>query len=147
MTTPAQVRKAALALPGVEEDSGEFSVHGTVFVTVTTGKTLVLHPDTDGAPQNTPLAELNGMETNHWVRRAWFAAAPSELAGPLAAADDAVAGEVGDLPRAIGNPATKALVAHGVTSLADLAGHALDDVAQWHGVGPKAIRILRDAVT
>lgn len=144
MTTPAQIRKAALALPEVEETDWSFAVRGTVFATVT-GKgasaTLTLFPDSTSV-----LADLNGMESNHLVRQAFLAAAPDDLAAPLIAAESAVAGEVGDLPKAIGNPATKALVSHGITSLADLSGYSLDEVASWHGVGAKAVDILRDSL-
>lgn len=145
MTTPAQIRKAALALPEVEETDGTFAVRGTVFATVT-GKgasaTLTVLPDST----TSALADINGMESNHLVRQAWLAAAPEELSAPLVAAESAVAGEVGDLPKAIGNPATKALVAHGITSLDDLSGYSLDEVGSWHGVGAKAVDILRDAL-
>lgn len=159
MTTPAQIRKAALSLPEVTEtatdESKEFSVRGVIFATVA-GKganaTLTLHPDTGtdtdatDAPQGIALGDLNGMESNHRVRQAWLAAAPDKLTAPLIASESAVAGEVGDLPKAIGNPATKALVAHGITSLSDLAEVSLDDVASWHGVGSKAVEVLREAL-
>ena len=49
------------------------------------------------------------------------------------------------LPK-IGAPATRALAAAGVTSLADVRRSSLDDMAALHGVGPKAIRLLREAL-
>lgn len=44
----------------------------------------------------------------------------------------------------IGRPATGALIDAGYTSLADLPAD-LDELADLHGVGPKAIRLLEDA--
>jgi hypothetical protein len=49
------------------------------------------------------------------------------------------------LPR-IGAPATRALAAIGVTTLEGVAQHTADDLAALHGVGPKAIRILGEAL-
>lgn len=50
-----------------------------------------------------------------------------------------------ELPR-IGQPATRALAAIGVTRLSQVAEHRADDLAALHGVGPKAIRILGEAL-
>jgi hypothetical protein len=50
-----------------------------------------------------------------------------------------------ELPR-IGAPATRALVAAGYTRLAQLHGVREADLLRLHGVGPKAIRILREAL-
>ncbi len=50
------------------------------------------------------------------------------------------------LPRAIGAPATRALAAAGVTTLDDLRGTDLDELLRLHGVGPRAVRILREAL-
>lgn len=44
----------------------------------------------------------------------------------------------------IGRPATGALVDAGYGSLADLPAD-LDELAGLHGVGPKALRLLREA--
>lgn len=51
-----------------------------------------------------------------------------------------------DLPPSIGNPARRALGAGNVTRLSDLSVIAEADVASWHGVGPKALDILRRAL-
>jgi hypothetical protein len=51
----------------------------------------------------------------------------------------------GRLPR-IGAPATRALAARGITRLADLTHHRSEDLLDLHGVGPKAIRLLRAAL-
>jgi predicted flap endonuclease-1-like 5' DNA nuclease len=50
------------------------------------------------------------------------------------------------LPRAIGSPATRALATVGITTLDDVRAADLDELAQLHGVGPRAIRVLRDAL-
>lgn len=54
-------------------------------------------------------------------------------------------GTVGDLPRGLGRPATRALVANGITSLADAATWTEADLLALHGVGPKAISVLDEA--
>jgi predicted flap endonuclease-1-like 5' DNA nuclease len=46
----------------------------------------------------------------------------------------------------IGAPATGALRLAGYTRLDQLAGVPERDLAQLHGVGPKALRILREAL-
>ncbi len=51
-----------------------------------------------------------------------------------------------DLPRDIGRPATGALLAAGYTRLEQLAGVPERELAALHGVGPKAIRLLREAL-
>ena len=51
----------------------------------------------------------------------------------------------GDLPK-IGAPATRALAAAGVTSLAGVRRSSIDDLAALHGVGPKALRLLRETL-
>lgn len=79
MTTPAQIRKAALALPDVVEvGKGVFEVRGVPFATLTPEKILRLEEQDDVA-----LDEVNGMQSNALVRQAWFAAAPEDLAGRL----------------------------------------------------------------
>lgn len=48
------------------------------------------------------------------------------------------------LPTAIGTPATRALNAEGITRLDQVAEWSESRLLQLHGVGPKAIRILRE---
>jgi len=48
-----------------------------------------------------------------------------------------------DLPRAIGRPANAALVANGITTLEQVAALTDRELLGLHGVGPKAVRILR----
>lgn len=53
---------------------------------------------------------------------------------------------VGDLPDAIGKTAARELAAHGVTSLASYATWSRSELLAIHGVGPKAVRILDEAL-
>jgi predicted flap endonuclease-1-like 5' DNA nuclease len=48
------------------------------------------------------------------------------------------------LPR-IGAPATRALNGIGITQLSQLRKYTESEILRLHGVGPKAIRILREA--
>ena len=50
------------------------------------------------------------------------------------------------LPTTIGRPATNAFLVAGITCLEDVAQHAEAELAALHGVGPKAIGILKDAL-
>jgi hypothetical protein len=54
--------------------------------------------------------------------------------------------ETTPLPR-IGVPATRALAAAGINSLDDLRNRGVDALTDLHGVGPKAIRILKVALS
>jgi hypothetical protein len=49
-------------------------------------------------------------------------------------------------PPGVSGPALRALHAAGVRSVADLAGWAEADLAALHGVGPKALAVLRAAL-
>jgi hypothetical protein len=50
------------------------------------------------------------------------------------------------LPRNIGAPATRALTAAGYTNLRQLANVPVADLKKLHGVGPKALRLLQEAL-
>jgi hypothetical protein len=50
-----------------------------------------------------------------------------------------------ELPR-IGAPATRALAAVGITRPSQLTEHRAVDLLELHGVGPRAIAILRQAL-
>ncbi|MFE2233497.1 DNA-binding protein [Streptomyces sp. NPDC059442] len=50
------------------------------------------------------------------------------------------------LPRGIGAPATRALTAAGYTRLDQFAGVPTAELLRLHGVGPKAVRVLREAL-
>ena len=53
---------------------------------------------------------------------------------------------VGDLPDEIGKTAARELSSHGITSLQQVADHSKRELLAIHGVGPKAIAILGDAL-
>ena len=53
--------------------------------------------------------------------------------------------QIGDLPP-IGRPAKSALIAAGIGSLAQVAACSRSQLLAMHGVGPKAVRILEDAL-
>ncbi|MFC4353977.1 hypothetical protein ACFO0S_02705 [Chryseomicrobium palamuruense] len=50
------------------------------------------------------------------------------------------------LPQTIGKPATRALHAHSIYTLEELCMKSLEEVKAYHGVGPKAIKILSVAL-
>ena len=51
-----------------------------------------------------------------------------------------------DLPRSIGRPATDALNYIGVTTLSQVDQLSDKELLSIHGVGPKAVRILREVI-
>lgn len=53
---------------------------------------------------------------------------------------------VGDLPNEIGKTAARELSLNGITSLEQVASHTTKELLAIHGVGPKAIRILGEAL-
>lgn len=50
------------------------------------------------------------------------------------------------LPRNIGAPATRALTAAGYSRLSQLANVPAAELEKLHGVGPKALRLLQEAL-
>ncbi len=50
-----------------------------------------------------------------------------------------------ELPR-IGAPATRALAAAGVTRLSEVTGWSEAELLALHGVGPRAVRLLSEAL-
>lgn len=50
------------------------------------------------------------------------------------------------LPRGIGRAATAALEEAGVTTLSEVARWSAAELLALHGVGPKAVRVLREAL-
>ncbi|MGI3229555.1 hypothetical protein ACRJ4B_43180 [Streptomyces sp. GTA36] len=171
MTSLAQLRRTALSLPGTAERSTgsgtkSFTVRDKRFAslgkddyvqlhlpTADADEVLAAHPTAEPLTRGTthigvrlPIGDINGQQLNHWVRRAWLAHAPGRLAAQAQAADTAAAGEVGDLPRAIGNPATRALANVGITTLAQVAEMSEAELLAMHGVGPKAVRLLGEAL-
>jgi hypothetical protein len=55
-------------------------------------------------------------------------------------------GPASDLPPGIGAPARRAIEGAGYTRLDQLAGVSEAGVLKLHGVGPKALRLLRQAL-
>ncbi|QKG21034.1 MmcQ/YjbR family DNA-binding protein [Actinomadura verrucosospora] len=166
MTTLVQLRKAALSHPGTAEEAAPgtvaFTVGGKRFASMgedgllelrlpasDVEELLTAHPTAQPPVRGVvrvAIGDVNGQQLNHWVRRAWLSQAPKRLAARVAAGDTAKPGEVGDLPKAIGGPATRALAGAGITTLAQVAALTDAELLAMHGVGPKAVRILREAL-
>ncbi|MCE7000745.1 hypothetical protein LZG04_38910 [Saccharothrix sp. S26] len=164
MTTIARLRKTALSLPEAERDDLVFTVRGKRFASVDeddrvqlhlpaaqVDEFLAAHPTaerlTRGATTvgaRVPLGDLDGQRLDHWVRQAWLGRAPKRLAAQATAAT--VTDRAGDLPKGIGRPATHALAAAGVTTMAQVAELTDAELLALHGVGPKAVRVLREAL-
>lgn len=53
---------------------------------------------------------------------------------------------VGDLPNGIGKTAARVLSINGITSLRQVAEHSRKELLAMHGIGPKAIAILGEAL-
>lgn len=51
-----------------------------------------------------------------------------------------------DFPRGIGSPARNALALAGYTQLAQLTSARAEELLKLHGVGPKAVRLLGEAL-
>lgn len=170
MTSVARLRETALALPQVEEGTHfgmvAFFVRGKGFASVTiegmlqlrvtdedTETCLARHPTGErlvrtGKPIGfrVRLADITGQDLPELVRTAWRSRAPKRLVREVFGDEEGKAPLVGDLPAAIGKPATRALLGAGITTLADAADHSEAELLALHGVGPKAIRILAEAV-
>jgi hypothetical protein len=161
VTSRAQLRRAALDLAEtLAREDGSFAVAGRRFAALDGGAVVLCLAAGDlaefraafaeavvaDAGVRLDLARIDGQRLNHWVRRAWLAQAPPGLVARAAAADAAVAGGVGDLPKGIGGPASRALANAGITTLAQVAGMSDAALLAMHGVGPKAVRVLRAAL-
>lgn len=172
MTTTAQLRKAALALPETEEGTHfgkvSFSVRGKGFASVTEDGHVQLHLSDSDAEQalsrhpsgerlvrmgtpfgvRIPLDDVNGKDLNELVEQAWASRAPERLVSARRQAKTAEPPAGPDaLPRAIGRPATRALLVEGISSLGAVAACTRGELLALHGVGPKAVRILDEALT
>ena len=165
MTTLAHVRTAVKRLAEVARvdgaDTETWAVDGRTFLVVTADRAAVelVLPADDAAKVTTdipgasvlvhadvvagvrvPLGAMNGMQANAVIGRAWTHGAPDRLTEVSAAAVD------GDLPRSIGRPATSALHGAGIATLAELSTRAPTEIAALHGVGPRAVRLLDEAL-
>lgn len=167
MTTKAQLRKAALYLPEVEEGTHfglpAYKVRGKGFASLTedgaaqlrmteqdvaltvqrvpTAAVISRNGKTIGV--SVPLADVDGMVLNNLVRKSWLSVAPKALANSYrAAAEGAAPSGPDSLPKAIGKPATQALLAAGVSSLSEVTKLSSSELLAMHGVGPKAVSLL-----
>lgn len=165
MTTAAQLRKAAMSMPEVDQGNHfgmtSFAVRGKGFAAIAEDGTVHLrlpddiaeaaleaHPSGErlvrmGMPIgiSLPVADINGKDLNALVRAAWISRAPKRLAAAITQPPEAR-----DLPASIGRPATAALTEAGITRLAQVAERTPEELLALHGVGPKAIRILARAL-
>ena len=168
MTTKAQLKKAALGLPETEEDAERglpvHRVRENVFAALsapgqaelqlpasTIADLLKRHPTAIKSGSEVielPLADVNGMELNSLVYRAWLHRAPAELAeaARAAKAGKPAADSEHGLPATIGRPATRALLLAGISTLEEVARHTEEELLALHGVGPRAIRLLGEAL-
>jgi hypothetical protein len=54
--------------------------------------------------------------------------------------------EDGDLPRGLAKPAVRALTGAGITRLEQLTALSESELSALHGIGPKAVTLLRDTL-
>ncbi|MFT4299763.1 MAG: hypothetical protein QM597_09040 [Aeromicrobium sp.] len=167
MTTLAHVRTALKRLPEVEQGTHvgmeSWSVAGHGFLTVTKERDAIRlrlpAEDTEQVLRDIPgstlvtrgdavlgvsigLEAMNGMQANAVIGRSWAHRAPKRLTKAATASS----GGDTDLPPGRGRPAASALRAAGIATLADVSGHRASEIAALHGVGPKAIRLLGEAL-
>jgi hypothetical protein len=155
-----RVRKGALALPEVEEGTHfgmvAFSVRGKNFVWVSKDQQHVrVHVPTDVVdstvaehPEAEPFVRMDttigvSLLLDRLLRDGWEAAAPKRLVAQHSQVS-AAARTIG-LP-AIGRPAASALGLAGITTLEKVAEHTEKELLALHGMGPTAVRILREAL-
>lgn len=170
MTTRALLRKAALTFPEVDEETRDgrvvFTVRGKEFASVTSDDAVLLrlpdaaaeeaieaYPRADrlvhaGRPIGfrAPLADVDGQYMWYLVMTAWRHRAPQRLAAELTAIQESPHRPGSDLPVGIGKAAARALATAGLTTLDEVATQSRADLLAIHGVGPKAVRILSEAL-
>lgn len=66
------------------------------------------------------------------------------LAAPQDPADAVRMSDTDPLPAALGRPASRALTNAGYRTVGDVRGASERDLLALHGVGPRAVRILRE---
>lgn len=170
MTTLSHLRKSALALPEVSEGTHfgmiAFAVRGKGFVSVTGDGVAQLRLGDEHAAEaldrlptatplvrmgrpigiQVPLADVNGQHLNALLYQAWASRAPRRLVAEQERARRGEAPADSDLPPAIGRPATRALLARGISTLDQVAARTDEELLALHGVGPRAVRILRETL-
>ena len=154
MIDVADLRRWALALPETTEKSHGhligFHVADVGFARVDQRRGVALlqvDPSQAGPATGSrtgvevDLAVADAGLTEQLVAEAWRFRAPAAVADahPYVGAPPG-----GALPKAIGGPATGALQAAGLTTFDAVRAADLDAVLRLHGVGPKAVRILRE---
>lgn len=170
MTTLRQLRKTGDGLPEVEETTHfgmvAFQVRGKGFASLTDDGLLQLQMSDDTAEAaveefatgerlvrmgtpigfRVPLADVNGQLLHRLMYLAWDHRAPKRLAAALRDARDGKRPDDCDLPTEIGKPATRALLGAGIFTMDDVAARTKTSLADLHGVGPKALRILEQGL-
>lgn len=170
MTTRAQLRRTALTFQEVEEVTADgtvtYRVRGREFVSVTSdgtvrlrlpdaeaGHVLTAYPNAErlirgGRPVGcqAPLADVDGRHLWSLVTAAWRHRAPRRLAAASTAAVESPGQPGSDLPAGIGKAATRALVHARLATLDQVATRTEAELLALHGVGPKAVRVLADAL-
>lgn len=91
---------------------------------------------------------LDREELRELLVEAWAARAPRRLLAvhesQLFPDQSESTSEASDFPRTMGKVAPRELAAHGITRIAQLPSWTERELLAVHGVGPKAIRILRE---
>lgn len=170
MTTRKIFRNAALTFPEVAETERNgkviYSVRGKQFAALTPEGTVQLHLPQDEADKAivaypsarwfahagrpigfaAPLRDVGGQHLWALTMAAWRHRAPKQLAARFAAIVEAGDQPASDLPAAIGKAATRALLTAGLATLDAVATRSESELLAMHGVGPKAVRILREAL-
>lgn len=170
MTTAAQLRKAALAQPDVEQVEVPDDGRGGVSRAWTVGGRQLAALGSDGRAHLrlagesaarmvgeldgveltddgvlVELGAINGMALNHWVHEAWKHVAPGSVGAAADEASRAAADQQDDFG-AIGAPARRALHGAGISDLDTLASRPRAEVASLHGIGPTAVARLAAAL-
>jgi hypothetical protein len=93
------------------------------------------------------LVNISDDDLSFHIQVAWELTAPKRLltSGARDKAMPAKSQTQTDLPK-LAAPAQRALIAAGVTSLAQLAWFSEVKVKAWHGIGPNALAVLRRAL-
>lgn len=170
MTTRVQLRKTALTFQEVEEVAADgkvtYLVRGVEFASLTKGgmvrlrlpeakamEAIAAYPKADRLMHagrqlgfQAPLADVDGKHLWALVMAAWKHRAPKQMADRMTALVESPTQPGSDLPSTIGKAATRALANAGVTTLAEVATRTKADLLALHGVGPKAVRILAEAL-
>lgn len=172
MTTAAQLRKAALSQPQVEQvdvdepqqqcdgmrrrwqvagrDFAALGSDGRAHLRLAAGEAVRMAGELPGVEVAdggvlVELGAVNGMALNFWVHEAWKHAAPRSRVAALAETAGAVEERQDDFG-AIGAPARRALHEHGIADLDALASRPREEVASLHGIGPTAVARLSAAL-